>query len=83
MLVSVVILVLGMAFEVLVLNGITSESGSLTGQLQGPADEIQGWLEDLGVNPDTANGARDQASSSLSDGFHALMDGLETDRRSC
>jgi putative heme transporter len=77
-LVFVLILVLGIAFGVLVLNSITAESGSLTGQLQDAADQIQGWLEDLGVNTDTANSAKDDASSSVSDGFHALIDGLET-----
>jgi putative heme transporter len=77
-LVFVLILVLGMAFGVLVLNSITSESGTLTGHLQDAAEQIQGWLEDLGVNTDTAESAKDDASSSVSDAFHALIDGLET-----
>jgi len=69
-LVFVLVLVLGLAFGVLVLNGITSQSGSLTGHLQDAADEIQGWLENLGVNADTAESAKDDASSSVSGGFH-------------
>jgi predicted PurR-regulated permease PerM len=77
-LVFVLILVLGVAFGVLVLGGISSESGSLTGHLQEAADEIQGWLEDLGVDSDSAESAKDDASSSVSDGFHALVDGLKT-----
>jgi putative heme transporter len=77
-LVFVLILVLGVAFGVLVLGGISSESGSLTGHLRDAADEIQGWLEDLGVDSDSAESAKDDASSSVSDGFHALVDGLKT-----
>jgi predicted PurR-regulated permease PerM len=78
LLVFVLILVLGVLFGVLVLKGITSESGSLTGHLQDAAGKMQGWLEDLGVNTDTASSAQNDASSSVSNGFHALIDGLET-----
>jgi hypothetical protein len=77
-LVFMLIVVLGLAFGVLILTGISSQSGSLTGHLQDAADEIQGWLEDLGVNAHTAQSAKDDAGSSVSDGFSALIDGLET-----
>jgi predicted PurR-regulated permease PerM len=77
-LVFLLILGLGGAFGVVVLNGITSESANLSGHLRDAADEVQGWLEDLGVSADTAESTKDDASSSASDGFHALLNGLGT-----
>lgn len=77
-LVFLLILALAVGFGLLILSGISSESGSLSGHLRDAADKIQGWLTDLGVSADTAESAKDDASSSVKDGFHALIDGLET-----
>ena len=76
--VFLLIIVLGALVTVLILAGVSSQSGDLTSDLQKGADKIQGWLQDLGIDQETAQQANDDASSSTSDAFHALLDGLGT-----
>ena len=76
--VFLLMVVLGALVFLMVVAGISSQADDLTTNLQGAADEIQGWLEDLGVSASSAESANSEASSSLSDGFHALIDGLST-----
>jgi putative heme transporter len=76
--VFVLILALAAGLTVMILGGISSQSGNLTSRLQDAAHKIQGWLEDVGVSHGTAQRAQGDASSSVSSGFHALIDGLET-----
>ena len=52
----------------MVVAGISSQADDLTSRLQGAADEIQGWLEDLGVSASSAESAQEDASASVSDG---------------
>jgi hypothetical protein len=75
-LVFLAVLVLGIALAVGVLAGITSEAKGLTGDLQGAVDKAQGWLQDAGVSADKAQSAGDDASSTVSSAFHALLTGL-------
>jgi predicted PurR-regulated permease PerM len=75
-LVFLAVIVVGAAMFVVITAGVSSEAGSLTSKLKDAADKIQGWLQDMGVNGDTAQKANDDASSSTSDAFHALLDGL-------
>ena len=77
-LVFLAVIVLGAAVLVLILAGIAKEAGSLTSNLKDAADRIQGWLQDLGIDTGTAQKANDSASSSSSDAFRALLDGLGT-----
>jgi predicted PurR-regulated permease PerM len=72
------VVVLGAALFYVILAGITSESAGLSGHLSSAADKIQGWLEDLGVDPGKAEAANQDASSSISDGFQSLLHGLAT-----
>ena len=72
------IVVLGLVVFVAVMAGISSQTDDLTANLRGAADEIEGWLADLGVSQSSAEAAKEDASSSLSDAFHALIDGLGT-----
>ena len=72
------VVVLGVVVVVAVMAGISSETDELTANLQAAADEIEGWLVDLGVSPSSAEAAKQDASSSLSDAFHALIDGVST-----
>jgi putative heme transporter len=72
------LLVLGAAVVVMIVAGITSQASSLSSQLQQGADKIQGWLQDLGVSSDSAQQANSDASSGLSDAFHALINGVES-----
>ena len=75
-LVFVAILIVGAAFAVMVIGGITSEAPALTSSLGKAADKIQHWLESLGVSSKTASQANANASSGVSDGFHTLVKGL-------
>jgi predicted PurR-regulated permease PerM len=61
---------------VAVVAGISSETDDLTSSLQSAADEIEGWLTDLGVSQSSAAAAKEDASTSVSDAFHALIDGV-------
>jgi predicted PurR-regulated permease PerM len=74
--VLLLIVAVGTAVFVVVLGGISSQADGLTTQLQHGADEIQGWLQDLGINTDSAQQANDDASGSISSAFHFLIDGL-------
>jgi predicted PurR-regulated permease PerM len=46
--------------------------------LQGAVGKLQSALEDAGASADKAQGAADDASSTVSSAFHALINGLET-----
>jgi len=70
------LIVLGAAFVVLVVRGITSQASDLQPKLAQGADKIQGWLQDLGVSSGSAKQANSDASAGLSDGFHALVTGV-------
>jgi predicted PurR-regulated permease PerM len=61
---------------VAVIGGITSQSGDVSHELSGAQDTIQGWLKDIGVDSSTAADAKQQASSSSTDAFNALVHGL-------
>jgi putative heme transporter len=70
------IVALGVAVAVMVLGGIASESQGVSSQLQKAADHIAGWLQDAGVSADKAQHAKQDVSNSISDGFHALLQGV-------
>ena len=72
------VVVLGVVVVVAVLAGISSQADELTANLRGAADKIEGWLVDVGVSSSSAEAAKQEASSSLSDAFHALLDGVGT-----
>ncbi len=61
---------------VMVLAGVTGESGNLNGHLQSAADKIQSAVKDLGVSSNSAEHATDEAGSDLTTAFHALLNGL-------
>ena len=62
----------------IVLAGITSQSGDLSHHLTDAKNTIEGWLKDLGVDPDKAKTATQDASSSSSQAVGALLHGLGT-----
>jgi predicted PurR-regulated permease PerM len=70
------LVVVGIGIGVLILNGIANEAQSIGSQLQGGADKIAGWLNDAGVDAASAESAKNDVSSSVSDGFHALLTGV-------
>jgi predicted PurR-regulated permease PerM len=69
-------MLLGALVVYVVLAGITSQSGDLSSHLDGAKNTIEGWLKDLGVDPDKAKQAKQDASSSSSQAVSALLSGL-------
>ena len=69
------LVVLGVLVVVAVMAGISSQTDDLTAHVRSAAGEIEGWLTDLGVSRSSAEAAKEDASSSLSEAFHALLDG--------
>ncbi len=61
-----------------VLAGITSQSGDLSHHLSDAKNTIEGWLKDLGVDPDKAKTAKQDASSGSTQAVSALLSGLGT-----
>ncbi|MGB7686235.1 MAG: AI-2E family transporter [Solirubrobacterales bacterium] len=70
------IVLIGVGVGVIVMSGIASQADSLSQRLHAGADEIQSWLQSLGVGSSTAGDANEEASASISAGFRALTDGL-------
>jgi putative heme transporter len=70
------IVAVGVGMFLLILGGITSEVDSLKGELSDAKDTIAGWLKDLGVDSQSADNAKNQASSSVNDSVSALLEGL-------
>jgi predicted PurR-regulated permease PerM len=67
---------LGVVVVVVIIAGITSQSAGLASHLSDATSELEGWLQDLGVNAGTAQSAKDDASSSTSAAVGALLNGL-------
>jgi predicted PurR-regulated permease PerM len=75
-LVFLAVLVLGTAIAVGVIAGITNEAKGLEGDLHAAVGKLQGWLQDAGVSAGKAQSTGQDASSTVSDGFHALLEGV-------
>src|SRR5215218_5566320 len=69
---------LGVLVVYIVLTGITSQVDDLGSYLDGAKSTIAGWLRDLGVDPDKASAATQDAGSSANDTVSALLKGLGT-----
>jgi predicted PurR-regulated permease PerM len=65
-----------MGLSVVIVAGITSESTDLSAHLSNAENIIEGWLEDLGVDPSTAKDAKNDASSSVSTTVSTLLHGI-------
>jgi putative heme transporter len=74
LLISLVALGAGVVY--IVVAGITSETDDLSGHLSDAKNTIQGWLEDLGVDPSKANDATNDASSSATTSVSTLLHGI-------
>ena len=70
------IVLLGALVVFTVLAGITSQVGDIGAHLDDAKNTMEGWLEDLGVDPSTARDAKNEASSSVSTGVSALLQGI-------
>jgi len=60
-----VIVLLGVALGILVLGGITSQSGDISSHLNGAADKLSDGLTNLGVSDSSATNAQSDATSSV------------------
>lgn len=74
--VLLLIVVLGLGVGLIVLTGIASQADSLSARLQDGAQQLESWAHDLGVEAPTAADANSGASTSVSDAFQALTQGL-------
>ncbi len=66
----------GVGLFLMVIGGITSEASDIGAQLGDARNTLQGWLEDVGIDPSTAAEANRNASASVSSSFSQLKDGL-------
>jgi predicted PurR-regulated permease PerM len=60
----------------LLITGVASQSADLQKSLHAAVDTLQGWLEDAGASASKAQSAGDDASSSVSSAFRALLHGV-------
>lgn len=74
--VFLVIVLVGIAVGIMFLTGIASQADGLSAHLQEGVDEIQSLVQELGVGAETARDANAHGSSSVSEGFKALTEGL-------
>jgi predicted PurR-regulated permease PerM len=70
------IVLVGVGMTLAVVGGIVGEASSAESHLSGAEDKITGWVEDLGVDRDTAENAEDHASSATTDSAKALLHGV-------
>jgi predicted PurR-regulated permease PerM len=70
------VLAAGVLIAVLLLSGVTSQAPELEKSLKSAVDKAEGWLKDAGVSTSKAQSAGDDTSASVSDAFHALLEGL-------
>jgi putative heme transporter len=72
------LLLTGVGLVVLVLTGITNQAKGMTDNVRAGVEELEAALRDAGVSAPTAQEASSDASATVSDAFHALLDGLAT-----
>jgi putative heme transporter len=70
------IVAVGVGMFVVVIVGITSQTGDVTHHLSDAKNTIEGWLKDIGVDSSTAADAKQEASASTTDAANALLHGL-------
>jgi putative heme transporter len=67
---------LGLTVVVLVLVGIVSQASAMQDTLQKAVGKLESALQDAGASAEKAQQASSDASSTVSDAFHALLNGL-------
>ena len=75
-LVLLALVALGATVFVVIVAGIASQSGDIASHLSEAKDTLATWLEDLGVDPGTADRAKQDASTATSTTYNALLDGV-------
>jgi predicted PurR-regulated permease PerM len=74
--VLLLIIAAGTGMLLLVITGITGQSGDIGSQLDSAKDTIAGWLKDIGLDPSKADQAKADATSGISDSGEALLNGI-------
>jgi putative heme transporter len=69
-------IVIGVALGVLVIGGITGQSHDISAQLSSATDKLRQGLQNLGVDHSTAQGAQDDAKSSVTSIGKLFLNGL-------
>jgi putative heme transporter len=69
---------IGILVTVLVIGGITSQSGDISDTISGAGNKISGWLEDAGVSSSSASSATDSAQEDGTVAIKSLVQGLVT-----
>jgi putative heme transporter len=69
---------LGVVILLLVLGGIVAESSKIAAAIGQAADEIQGWMEGVGVDTSAASSANSNVSSSVPSIVSTLVHGVAT-----
>jgi predicted PurR-regulated permease PerM len=67
---------LAAAIVLLVIGGVLSQSGDLSGHLSSAQDTLAGWLRDLGVSPGEADDAKAEVGNAATTVVPALLGGL-------
>jgi predicted PurR-regulated permease PerM len=75
-LVMLAIVAIGTGVMLVVVLGVTGQAGDVGGHLSDAKDTIAGWLKDLGLSPDKAEQAKQNASSGASDSVQGLLNGV-------
>ena len=70
------IVAIGTGMLLVVVLGITGQASDIGGHLSDAEDNVAGWLQDLGLSPDKADQAKQDASSGISDSASALLNGV-------
>lgn len=70
------IVAIGFGVGLLILTGIASQADSLSARLLDGAHQLESWAQDLGASSSSAADAQAHASSSVSEGFRALTQGV-------
>jgi predicted PurR-regulated permease PerM len=68
----------GIGVLLLVLTGIVDQAKGLQGSLRAGVEKLEEALRDAGVSADKAQQASSDASTTVSDAFHALLNGFAT-----
>jgi predicted PurR-regulated permease PerM len=76
LLVLLLIVAAGALAGYLVIDGIGSETSSISHHLTAAADKVEGWIKDLGVGDSSAQQANHDVSSGTSASFKALTEGV-------
>jgi predicted PurR-regulated permease PerM len=76
--VFVSLLLVGIGVVVLVISGIANQARGMQDSVRAGVEQLESALRDAGVSADRAQQASGDASATVSDAFHALLNGVAT-----